>query len=227
MATSGIAQAEGPEQLYEGAPAVGRSSLEHNGQFGSTKQGERPHSLELFYGLTDQLALGMEVEAEAAGAELVVEELAVGAIVDLAGDEEAAAQLSLLIQAGVTTDGDLPQLETRLIGEHLAGKWRALGNLIVRHTEGDESGTSLGYAMLIEREIAEDLRFGLEASGQAARLSGFREGFESAHYAGPSVSFGYELDEERELELGLKYLKRLDAGHAYDESVRLAVEFEF
>lgn len=223
MSAPSAAHAEGPEQLYEPGPAAGAWSLESNSQFG---RGDRSHTLELFHGVRDGLALGVEIEAEAGGGEFALEEFGIGAIIGL-NDKEALIHLATLLQVGVTTEGDFPQLEARLIGEHESGRWRILGNAIVRRVDADERGASLGYAVTVERSIGETVRLGVEASGQAVRLSGFGEGFERAHYAGPSVGVEFELGDERELELGLKYLRRLDGGDEFRDTVRLVAELEF
>ena len=223
LATGSAVRAEGPEQFYEGPPAARGWSLESNSQFG--RGGERAHSVELLRGFGERLALGVEVEAEAGGGEFAVEELGVGALIGLTG-EEAPLQLAGLIQVGVTPGGDLSQVEARLIGEHGRGSWRVLGNAIVRRTLADEHGTSLGYAFIADHRLGETFRLGVEASGQAARLGGFAHSFERAHYAGPSAALELELAGEREVKLGLKYLTRVDGG-GEGGMLRVVAELEF
>lgn len=72
-----------------------------------------------------------------------------------------------------------------------------------------------------------DVRLGIEASGQAARLGGFSGGLETAHYIGPSISVGWNLSEERELAVGLKYLRRLGGNDDYGDTIRLVADLGF
>ena len=108
MAAAAPAHAGGPEQFYEPGPPAGGWSLEYNGQFGRSAGAERPHSVELFHGLTDRIALGVEVEAGSEHGTLRAEEFGASALVTLTG-EEAPTEVALLLQAGVTTDGDFPR----------------------------------------------------------------------------------------------------------------------
>lgn len=223
---AGPARAEGPEQFYEPGPGAGRWSLEYNGQFGRTGGAERPHSVELFRGVSERVAVGVEVEGESEGGEFAIEELGLGAIIALTG-KDAAFQTAMLVQAGVTTAGDFPQLEARLIARRAADRWHALGNIIVRHVDRDHRWTELGYAFALHREIADEIRLGLELSGQAARLGGAVQGFEAGHYAGPSLSAEFDVGGEREIEVGLKYLKRVDSAGAYEDNARLVLSLRF
>lgn len=219
------ARAGGPEQLYEPGPGAGRWNIEYNGQQGKSSDAERPHTLEAFHGVTDRVALGFELESEVERGKLTLDEFGVGAIFNLA-DEQAPVEVSVLVQAGITPDGEFPQLETRLIAERSSGAWHALGNVTVRRVNADERGTSLGYAVLLERSIGDDVRLGAELSGQLARLGGFAGEFERGSYFGPSLSAGWEIGDDRELELGVKYLRRLDRGDQYRHTVRMVASLK-
>ncbi len=220
------AAAEAPEQLYEPAPALGEWRLEYNGQIGRTEGSPRPHSLELFRGISEHIALGVEIEGEAEDGRLLVEEFGVGAIFGLTG-EDAPVEAALLVQAGVTTEGDFPQLEARLIVEHERGPWEMLGNVNVRRVDAEEQGTSLGYAATVHRRLSDNFALGVETSGQAARLGGYTGGFDAGHYAGPSATLSFDVANGREVELGIRYLRRIDAGDAYRDTVRLVFGFAF
>lgn len=217
--------AAGPEQFYEPAPGKGQTRVEYNGQFGNTSVAERSHSLELFHGLAEGVALGVELEAEAAKGDFNAEELGVGALFDLAGKEEGF-KLAMLVQAGVTTEGDFPQIEARLIGEQEVAEFDLLANLILRRQNADEEGAALAYALLAEREVTETLSLGFELSGQAARLQGYDNGFEKAHYAGPSVTVSWPT-EGGEFGLGLKYLRRIAGDEGSRSTVRLVAGATF
>ena len=217
------AEAQGPEQFYERGPEAGRWNVEYDGQVG--RSGARPHSVETFFGVSSRLALGIELEAEREEGGMSFEEVGVGALLSLTG-EGAPLETALLVQANLTTGGNLDQLEARLIAERSSKSWRALGNLILRRSSGEESGASLGYAAAFDRRVLGNLFLGLEASGQAARLAGFRDSFEPGHYAGPRLSSEWEVY-GREVEVGVSYLRRLDEGEDYRDNLRLVVGMEF
>jgi hypothetical protein len=220
------AHAGAPEQTYEPGPKAGAWQLEYNGEFGLSGEAERGHSVEVFRGISDRIALGVEVESEVSDGDFRVEEIGLGALVGLTG-EGTAVEAALLLKAGVSTDGDFPQLESRLILERDSEKWNLLGNLNLRYEKGEESGTSLAYAATAHRKLSEHLALGVEASGQITRLGGFAGGFESAQYAGPSVALSWELGDDREVEVGLKYLRRLNAGDEHRDTARLVLGFSF
>ena len=221
------ANAEAPERLYGSAPSQGHSLIEYNGQFLSSRGGHRPHEIEFYHGVGKTLALGIAAEGVASHGEFEVEKFSVGAHLNLS--KESPVKVSALVQTGITTDGNFPQLEGRLIAQTEAGPLRMLGNAIVRRVEHDEDeGTYLGYAAVVDGEIADHVRLGVEASGQFARLEGFsHHHFHRAHYAGPSLTAAFEMPHHRELELGVKYLRRLDSDHEYRDTIRLVAGFHW
>ena len=221
---AGAARAEGPEQLYERGPDAGHWRLEYNGQLGRTVAGERSHSLETFRGLTDRLAVGLEVEASVEDGRLDVEELSVGALLALS-PEGARIDISMLAKAGIARDGRLAGMEARLIGKFGREAWRALANVIVRRVEGEEPDSSLGYALLVDRALA-GVRLGVEVSGRVTGLDRASRDAPNASYAGPSLSVEGRLG-DREFELGLKYLRRIDGENPYRDTVRIVAALEF
>lgn len=226
MTTAVQAGAEAPEQIYKPGPHEGHSHLEYNGQIGETRHAARPHAVELFHGVSDGLALGIAVESEAEDSHFKVEKIAIGALIDLTR-EDAPIHAAMLVMAGVTTDGNFPQLDTRLIVEHESGPWTALGNVYWRRIDAHEQGTSLGYAATLHHKIADHVSVGAEVSGQAARLSGYSHGFDAAQYAGPSAIVSWDVAGGKELEIGVKYLRRIDSGSTYRDTVRMAFGFAF
>lgn len=225
IAIAAPASAEGPEQLYEPGPAAGRLNIEYNGRIGASSDAERAYGLEAFYGISDRVSLGVELETEVEDGKLGVEELGLGLVFNLT-DELAPVELALLVQAGVTSDGDFPQLEARFIAERMSERWHAVGNVIVRRVDAEERGASVAYALLVERRVADDIHLGTEVSGQLARLGGFGGAFERGTYFGPSLSAGWDISGERELELGVKYLRRLDGGDRDRHTVRLVASLK-
>lgn len=219
------ASAEGPEQLYEPGPRRGAWSLEYNGQVGLIGDAARPHSIELFGGVTDGLALGIEAEGEAGNGRLRMEDLSLEALV-LLTPRETKLKAALLLQAGVSADGD-PLAQTRLIINAKPQGWDALGNLILRHDQAPDGGTDVGYAVAVHREIGEHFGLGIEASGALARIDGFPDGYESGHFVGPSAAFEFDIGGEKEVELGVKYLRRIDDGDEYRDTLRLNASLRF
>lgn len=226
LTTAVQAGAEAPEQIYKPGPHEGHSHLEYNGQIGKTAHAARPHGVELFHGVSDRLALGIAVESEAEDSHFKVEKIAIGALIGLTR-EDAPVHAAMLVLAGVTTDGDFPQLETRLIVEHKSGPWAALGNVYLRRIDAHEQGTSLGYAATLHHKIADHFSLGAEVSGQAARLSGYAHGFDAAQFAGPSATVTWDLAGGKEIEIGVKYLRRIDSGSTHRDTVRMAFGFAF
>jgi len=227
LASAAAAGAEAPEQIYERAPGPGHTRIEYNGQFLSSRGGHRPQILEVYHGVGERVALGVSVEGASSHGEFEIERFGAGALVDLI--EDAPVEVGFLVEAAVTTDGEGPQLQGRLILESEFGHGRALGNVIVRreNTHEDE-GTYLGYSGLLDFQVAEHLRLGIETSGQAARLEGFsHHHFDRAHYVGPSVTAEWELENHQEFEAGLKYVRRVDSDEEYRDTLRLVLAYHF
>ena len=230
LTASGLAaaaNAEAPHQFYDAGPAQGASEIEYNGRlrFGTADS----HNVEVLHGFSQRLALGFELEGESARGGFEVEEAAVTAIVRLTPDGSDLS-VALLGQAGVELGhGDGRPLETRLIVGREDEAWRALANLIVRRT-GPRSaladGSSLGYAVTIDHKLSRTAWVGIESSGDAARLGGYRASFETAHYAGPRISAVWDVTAGREIEFSASYLIRL-AGGPPDSALRLSLGVEF
>lgn len=226
LSVAAPARADVPKQVYEHGPDAGSFSLEYNGQVGDGDPFARPHSLEAFAGVSDRLASGIEIEGEVEEGNLHVVEFALGTLLGLT-DAEAPVALSILLQVGTNRHGDFPQAQARLIAEHKTSLWTFNGNLIVRRQEGEEDGSALAFAATAHRNIAHGIARGVEMSGQVARVSGFPSGFDAAQYTGPSLAF--ELDPERgpEVEIGFKYLHRIDTGNSSRDTLRLVFGMEF
>lgn len=219
------ALAKGPEQFYEPGPGNGGTRLEYDGQIGVTTGTPRAHSAELFHGVSDRLAIGIEVEGGAEDSRFSVEDFGLGAIVGLTR-KDAPVEAAIMVQAGITTTGSFPQLETRLLLKHRRGPANLLANVIIRRVDDIEQGASLGYAASAHFDLADGLALGAEASGQAARLAGYDLGFETAHFVGPSLMVSKEAG-NAELNFGVRYLRRIDPGAGYRDTVRLNFSYEF
>jgi hypothetical protein len=222
------AMAEAPEQLYGSAPDRGQIEVEYNGQFANGEPDERPHSLELFAGISDRVAIGLEIEGESEGegGTFRTEEYALGALIDLT-PQDAPVSVIVLAQVGIGHDGSFPHLQGRLIVGHEGEKWLWNSNLILRREASNEPTTDLAYAATAQQRFGSGFRAGLEVSGQIDRLAGPRDEFDPAHYAGPTVGFEAGDEGGTGFEVSLTYLWRIDRGDASRRTVRANFEFRF
>lgn len=228
------ARAAAPEQLEQLEPERGGWLIEYEGQFGGRTGGAgREHGIGALYGLTDDLAVGGSVgfiyggEPDEPG-RLRFDSGGVAALLRFSDPEADALGMGLLVEASLDRDGTLAEVELRFIAEKRGGRWWGQANAIVRRVdEEDERGTHLAFAAGLHRAVADGLWIGAETSGQAVRLGGYADDpFESAYFLGPSVIAELPLGEDRELELGLGYLRRLGGG-APAGTGQLFVQFRF
>jgi hypothetical protein len=225
FALAAPAGAQTPEQVYEPGPERGRWLLEYNGQAGGNRSVERPHSFEMFAGLSDRLAVGVEVEGERDDDGFTFDEVTAEALIMLT-KRDVPVEVALLAQVGTTFDGNFPQLGARLIASHASDRWNAAANLIVRRERGEQDGSETAYVVTAHRRVSEQVGLGIEASGSIGRLGGFDEGYERRHFAGPSATFEIELGDKRSFELGGKYLRRI-AGQGARDTARFSAKLEF
>ena len=222
MAGPGFAQ--GPEKLEQLEPDKREWQLEYFGLFGGGAD-EREHSFEVMTGITDRLALGVEIEASWADGALKIEGFAPTALYQFSDAIDDPVGIGIEVQAGLDRHGDFAGAEARLIAETRSSAWWLQADLILRHTRDDGmSASSVAYAGAINRAVADRLWLGVEGSGQAARLSGnaalARAG---EHFLGPSLTYELGLGADREVEIGIAYLRRLGSTGP-PETVRLNIE---
>ena len=214
FAAAGPAFAQAPEQLEQLEPESGEWQFEYYGLVAD--DGEDEHSLQALYGVSDRLALGVEVEAAWSGGELEFEGIAPTALLFFSDPEEDAVGIGVEGQAEFDGDFDLASLEARLILEKRTSRWWLQGNAMLRHER--ESGgweTGLAYGWAVSRSLADGVWLGLEGSGQAD---------EGGQFAGPALTFEHDLPGGSEIEIGLAYQRRL-AGEGARNSARLFVQF--
>lgn len=203
-AVSGPALARGPEQLEQLEPDGGRWQLEYYGLIADG--GDDEHSAQVLYGVTDRLALGVEVESEG---------FAPTALYRFTDPEEDPVGIGIEAQAGFDGDFDLASIEGRLILERVREHWWLQGNVILRRErEGGGWETGLAYGWAASRSVAEGVWIGLEGSGQAA---------EGGQFAGPAITVEHEPEGGPEIEVGLSYQRRMD-GQGPGDSVRMFVQ---
>lgn len=204
---AGPAFAEGPEQLEQLEPAKGEWQVEYFGLFGKGAD-EREHSIQVMAGVTDRLALGVEIESSWADSALKIESFVPTALYRFSDALEDPVGIGLEIQAGIDRHGDFTGAEARLIAEKRSPAWWVQADLILRHTRDDgTSANSVAYAWALNRAVTDRLWLGVEGSGQAARLSGSAPAHE--HFVGPSLTYELDLGADREAEIGIAYLRRL------------------
>jgi hypothetical protein len=217
------ALAAGPEQLDQIEPGKGEWQAELFGVYG----GEQAHAIEALYGVSDRIAVGMEIEAERDGGRLHVDTLAATILFRLSDPEDAPLGVGIKLQGAFGNGARLAEAEARLILERRTARWWVQADAIVRHARDDgEAGTGLAYAGSLQRTLGGDIWFGVEASGQLARLGG-----EAALAPGGQHHLGPSLTVERRLgrggiEFGLAYLQRI-AGRASGSAPRLFVQVTF
>jgi hypothetical protein len=230
-------QAQAPERVQDLGPADGKWSLDYAGQFGRTEVGRdgREHSGQSFYGLTDRLAIGGETlltyrRRPGAGRDrLYFSYDSVAAILRFTDPVNSPLGLGVWLQAGLDSDGELARLEARAIAEKKTRRWWTQANLMLRRVNQERAeGTHLAYSARISGAIADGLWLGVESSGQAGRIAGFRRlPFESAYHAGPALLYELPLAARARLRLGATYLRRLDAHTGSSNTVQLSTSIRF
>jgi hypothetical protein len=225
LAAPAMAAAGEPEQIDQLEPFGGEWQVEYFGTFGPGSA--REHSLEAIYGLSDRLAIGVEVQAEYAHGGAAFDSVGVKILYRFTA-EEAPIALGLQVQLAFDGRAALTEAEARLIAEVESRRWWAQGNVMVRRS-GDSGETSidLAYAGSLQHSLGRSAWFGVEASGQPASLrrqvaaNGSR-----GHFVGPSLTFRWEPARGRDVEIGFACL-RLIAGDGPTTSARAFVQLRF
>ena len=229
------ALAGGPEQIEQLQVRRGDWLLEYYGQFGEANGSDegREHSGTAFYGLTDGLAIGGELQTSYRSGPEINDRLyfdfdSVVALLTFADPEQGPVGAGVWLQAGLDTDGELAQLEARLILEKRTDRvWARANTMLRRINEEDEEGTLVAYGAAVQFAAAERLWLGVEGSGQAFRVSGFnQQPFKDGHYLGPSLNYELELTSQTTLDVGLAYFRRLDSDDLRD-TARLSLQLTF
>jgi hypothetical protein len=219
--------AETSELLDQLEPGNGEWQAEYHGQFGSSETYERPHGIEVYRGISDAIAIGVEVEGEVDDGDFRVGEFGLSLLTRFGNPEAGALGTGVLMSASINDEGKLSEAEARFIIEQKGDKWWGQANAMLRHANEDgEKGELLAYGWNLSRAVTENAWLGIEGSGQAARLGGFAGGFDRAHFAGPAMMFEVEPAEDKELEIGLAWFRRL-GDNGPRNTARLFVQFGF
>ncbi|HEX8466761.1 MAG TPA: hypothetical protein VF620_03025 [Allosphingosinicella sp.] len=232
------AAAQEAESVEGLGPENGDWELEYAGQFGEANgtEDKRQHSGQSFYGVTDRLALGGETQLSYRSGPLVREDRlyfdydSAIAIFRFSDPEDDPVGLGLWIQAGLDlSDGELARLEARLIAEKKTDRWWGQGNLMLRRVnEGEQEGGYVAYAARVTHSVAPATWVGIEASGQALELGGFRrDPLDRGHFIGPNLTHEVALGGDDRLQLGVTYLHRLDPHRGLRNLLQLSGALRF
>jgi hypothetical protein len=109
------AMSAGPEQIDQLEPDKGDWQLEYFGTFSGAD--ENDHALEAMVGLSDKLALGIELEGEYSDSDLRFDTVAAKALYRLT-PKDAAVGAGMQIEVAFDDQGSLAEVEARLIVSH-------------------------------------------------------------------------------------------------------------
>jgi hypothetical protein len=125
-----------------------------------------------------------------------------------------------------TLHGQPDEIELKALFEKEVGRFDARLNLIAAKPLDDHADWEFGYAALADWEVAEDVRFGVMAFGDAGDEHGF--GGWREHFVGPAAEVEFdELPIAGELEIKVGYLFALGAARDdADGQARLALEYK-
>lgn len=222
-AASAAAVASGPEQLEQLEPERGEWQLEYSALVGVGSGSA--HSVQLMWGLSDHLAVGLEAEIEGSGA-LTLEGLA-PTVVYRFGTNSQGVNAGIAAQIEVDPQLRVASAEGRIILEKKTRNWWAQGNFIARHVnEEDGSGAALAYGWGLSRAISAGIWIGAEGSGGVTRFAGSASAVpDSGHFLGPAITIEQEIAGS-ELEIGVAWQHRI-AGEGQRDHARLVVQFGF
>ncbi|HEX9948004.1 MAG TPA: hypothetical protein VGA98_10725 [Allosphingosinicella sp.] len=232
------ASAQEAETVEGLGPENGDWELEYVGQLGEANGSadKRQHSGQSFYGVTNWLALGGETQLSYRSGPLVREDRlyfdydSAIAVIRFSDAEEDPIGLGLWVQAGLDlSDGELARLEARFIAEKKSARWWAQGNLMLRRVnERAQEGGLVAYAARVRHSVAPATWIGIEASGQALELGGFRgEPLDKGHFIGPNLMHEIALGGDDRLQLGFTFLHRLDRHRGLRNLLQLSGSLRF
>lgn len=165
-------RAAGPEEIEQLQLRKGDWLLGYHGNFGKPdSSGAREHSGRAFYGVTDMLALGGELQASYRSGPSVDDRLyfdfdSVVALLTFSDREQDPIGAGLWLQAGLDTDGEVAQLEARLILERKTPHiWARANAMLRRINEESDEGTLVAYGGAMQYAATDQLWLGVEASG--------------------------------------------------------------
>lgn len=212
-------------EIYGATVSPGEFELEsrYDALAGGPDDGEDMVKLELGYGVSKRLRVGLQGEFEREpGSPRKAEELGIEAIYTLG--RVGGIDVALYGEYAIGLDGP-DKIETKLLLQHRPGPFDLRLNLIAEKELTGGAKVDLAYAAQADVAVAGDLRVGVQAFGD---LGTFDRVFPAAgHMIGPVVSTEVEgLGPELKLEAG--YLFALGTARQDTRGqFRLALELEF
>lgn len=223
---SAPAAAQVPQELEQLEPGRGEGQIEYQGLFESLAAAGSSHSVGVSYGLSERLALGVEIEGERESGRFELENLSVFALHRLTPAGAGPVALGIKMSVGFDTGGHINEAEFRLIAERIGSGWWLQANLMAQgEAEHGQRSASVAFAANASREVMTDVWVGIEASGDLFRLAGSGP-FANGQFIGPAASIEVGLGEDRELELGLVHSIRI-AGQGPANSLRMFAQLGF
>jgi hypothetical protein len=216
--------AQEPEQVEQLEPGAGEWQAQYFGTFG--KSDGRGHAIEAMLGISARLAVGIELEAQAADSGLSFESFGPKLLYKFTA-EDAPVGIGVQLQVGVSERASLEEAEARLIAERKDKRWWSQINGMIRRSGGDgEEGTVLAYAWSLQHALGGISWLGVEASGVSPVGSDSGGASEGGHFIGPSLTCEIETAPGREVEVGVAALRRI-SGDGSRNALRLFVQFGF
>lgn len=180
---------------------------------------------EAAYGFTDRFygAALIEMEREP-GSDAEVEAVSLEGVYEF-DDLPGGVGFALYGEYEATLHGEPDALEFKALFEKQAGRFDARLNLIATRPLDDQAEWAFGYAASANWEVAEDVRLGVEAFGDAGDEHGF--GGRREAFIGPAAEVEFdELPIEGELEISAGYLFAVGAARDdADGQARLTLEY--
>lgn len=185
-----------------------------------------PLSSELQFtrGVSDALAVALEIESEAGGGRLAIDQIGLTALVRLTGQDAAPVAAGALVKFAAGGDGRLAGAALGLVAERDVGPWAASANLTLRHQRDDgAAGHALDYAWSLKRRLGGAIALGAEGGGPLAVSAALGD---RRHFIGLSLAVhtAHGLGVTRDFALAL--LREASLGHAATV-LRCAIQLDF
>jgi hypothetical protein len=181
---------------------------------------------EAAYGFTDRFygAALVEVEREP-GSDAEVEAVSLEGVYEV-GRLPGAIGFAVYGEYEAALHGEPDAVELKVLFEKAVGRFDARVNLIAGRSLDDNGAWAFGYAASADWEVAEDVRLGVQAFGDAGDEDGF--GGRREHFVGPAAEVEFdELPIDGELEISAGYLFALGAARDdADGQARLTLEYK-
>lgn len=193
---------------------------------GGPDDGEWAWVGEAAYGFSDRFYGAVLIEAEREpGFDAEVEAVSVEAVYEI-GQLPGDIGFAVYGEYEATLHGAPDAVEFKALFEKREGRFDARLNLIAQRPLDDAGEWGFGYAAQADWEVAHDVRFGVQAFGDAGDEDGL--GGRPEAFVGPAVEFEFdELPVEGELEVGLGYLFAVGAARDdADGQARFTLEYK-